>query len=49
MGAIEGMLFPALIYIFLNAGNSIEMKDWSVPAAADINKLIEIVVCHHNR
>lgn len=36
VGAIGGMLVPALIYIFFNAGDEIALKGWAVPAATDI-------------
>jgi NhaA family Na+:H+ antiporter len=36
VGAIGGMLVPALIYTFFNAGDEIAMKGWAVPAATDI-------------
>jgi Na+:H+ antiporter, NhaA family len=36
VGAIGGMVLPALIYAFFNAGDSIAMKGWAIPAATDI-------------
>ena len=36
VGAIGGMLVPALIYAFFNAGDEIAMKGWAIPAATDI-------------
>lgn len=36
VGAIGGMLFPALIYFIFNAGNPTAMKGWAIPAATDI-------------
>ena len=36
VGAIGGMLIPALIYIYFNAGNATAMKGWAIPAATDI-------------
>jgi len=36
LGAIGGMLFPALIYIYFNAGDSTAMSGWAIPAATDI-------------
>jgi len=36
VGAIGGMLFPALIYSIFNAGNPTAMKGWAIPAATDI-------------
>ena len=36
VGAIGGMLIPALIYIYFNAGDAMAMKGWAIPAATDI-------------
>ncbi len=36
VGAIGGMLIPALIYIYFNAGDEMAMKGWAIPAATDI-------------
>lgn len=36
IGAIGGMVAPAIIYIYLNAGNSTAMAGWAIPAATDI-------------
>lgn len=36
IGAIGGMLVPALIYAYLNYGDEIAMKGWAIPAATDI-------------
>ena len=36
MGAIGGMLLPALIYTYFNAGDATAMKGWAIPAATDI-------------
>ncbi len=36
VGAIGGMLIPALIYIYFNAGDEVAMKGWAIPAATDI-------------
>jgi len=36
IGAIGGMLFPALIYAALNGGNEQAMRGWAVPTATDI-------------
>lgn len=36
VGAIGGMVLPALIYAYFNAGDSIAMKGWAIPAATDI-------------
>jgi len=36
VGAIGGMLVPALIYAYFNAGDATAMKGWAIPAATDI-------------
>lgn len=36
VGAIGGMVLPALIYAYFNAGDTIAMKGWAIPAATDI-------------
>jgi NhaA family Na+:H+ antiporter len=36
VGAIGGMLVPALIYSYFNAGDAVAMKGWAIPAATDI-------------
>ena len=36
VGAIGGMLVPALIYTYYNAGDSTALKGWAIPAATDI-------------
>ena len=36
IGAIGGMLVPALIYIFINLGNSETLIGWAIPSATDI-------------
>lgn len=36
VGAIGGMLIPALIYTALNTGDAMAMRGWAVPTATDI-------------
>ncbi len=36
VGAIGGMLIPALIYMYFNANDPVAMKGWAIPAATDI-------------
>jgi NhaA family Na+:H+ antiporter len=36
VGAIGGMLVPALIYVYFNFGDPVAMKGWAIPAATDI-------------
>ena len=36
VGAVGGMLVPALIYIFININDSATLKGWAIPSATDI-------------
>ena len=36
LGAIGGMIVPALIYIGVNAGDAAALRGWAIPAATDI-------------
>ena len=36
IAAVGGMLFPALIYIAINFGDSVTLKGWAIPSATDI-------------
>jgi NhaA family Na+:H+ antiporter len=36
IGAVGGMLFPALVYILFNMGDAAAMRGWAIPAATDI-------------
>lgn len=36
VGAVGGMLVPALIYLAFNSNDSVAMKGWAIPAATDI-------------
>lgn len=36
VGAIGGMVFPALVYVYFNYDNPIAMQGWAIPAATDI-------------
>ncbi|MFT7300457.1 MAG: NhaA family Na+:H+ antiporter [Porticoccus sp.] len=36
IGAVGGMLAPALIYMYFNSNDPIAMKGWAIPAATDI-------------
>jgi NhaA family Na+:H+ antiporter len=36
VGAIGGMLAPALIYLFFNSNDAVAVKGWAIPAATDI-------------
>jgi len=36
VGAVGGMIVPALIYVLLNRGNSVALQGWAIPAVTDI-------------
>ncbi len=36
IGAVGGMLIPALIYVFINFGDSETINGWAIPSATDI-------------
>jgi len=36
IAAVGGMLFPALIYVWLNWADPVALKGWAIPAATDI-------------
>ncbi len=36
IAAVGGMLVPALIYIFVNFGNTVTINGWAIPSATDI-------------
>ena len=36
IGAVGGMLVPALFYIYINFGNSETLNGWAIPSATDI-------------
>ncbi len=36
IGAIGGMVIPALIYVLFNYGDPVALKGWAIPAATDI-------------
>ena len=36
IGAVGGMVIPALIYIIINFDNSATLKGWAIPSATDI-------------
>lgn len=36
VGAVGGMVMPALVYIFFNHGDDAAMRGWAIPAATDI-------------
>ena len=36
LGAVGGMLVPALIFVYFNINDSVGIKGWAIPAATDI-------------
>ena len=36
IGAVGGMVVPALVYVFINFGNSETLNGWAIPSATDI-------------
>ena len=49
MGAIGGMLAPALIYVWINQGDSAALQGWAIPAATDIAFALAILALLGNR
>jgi NhaA family Na+:H+ antiporter len=49
MGAIGGMVAPALIYIWINQGDSTALQGWAIPAATDIAFALAILALLGNR
>tara|TARA_R110002072_G_scaffold136850_1_gene279438 strand:- start:134 stop:1303 length:1170 start_codon:yes stop_codon:yes gene_type:complete len=49
MGALGGMLVPAIIYSWINWGNEIAIKGWAIPAATDIAFALGILLLLGNR
>ena len=36
VGAIGGMLVPALVYVYINYGDTETLRGWAIPSATDI-------------
>ena len=36
IGAVGGMLVPALVYVYINLQNPETLKGWAIPSATDI-------------
>jgi NhaA family Na+:H+ antiporter len=36
LGAVGGMVIPALVYLLFNAGDAYTVRGWAIPAATDI-------------
>ncbi len=44
VGAIGGMVVPALIYLYFNSDNEVAAKGWAIPAATDIAFALGILI-----
>ena len=49
MGAIGGMLVPALIYVWFNQDDTVALQGWAIPAATDIAFALAILLLLGNR
>ncbi|QMV14344.1 Na+/H+ antiporter NhaA [Vibrio spartinae] len=49
IGAVGGMLAPALIYAFFNQGDALAIQGWAIPAATDIAFALGIMALLGNR
>ena len=49
IGAIGGMMVPALIYAWVNWGDEVAIKGWAIPAATDIAFALGILTLLGNR
>ena len=49
MGALGGMLVPALIYVWFNQGDAAALQGWAIPAATDIAFALAILLLLGNR
>lgn len=44
IAAIGGMIVPALIYAYINAGNAETMRGWAIPSATDIAFALGVIM-----
>ncbi len=44
VAALGGLMVPALIYVYINWGNPVDLSGWAIPAATDIAFALGVVV-----
>ena len=49
LGALGGMVVPALIYVYFNINDSIAIKGWAIPAATDIAFALGVITVFGTR
>ena len=49
LGALGGMVVPALIYVYFNINDSIGIKGWAIPAATDIAFALGVITVFGTR
>nr|WP_320194161.1 Na+/H+ antiporter NhaA [uncultured Desulfobacter sp.] len=49
IGAVGGMLIPALIYLYFNGNDAVAVKGWAIPAATDIGAIIIIALFYTSK
>ncbi len=49
LAALGGMAFPALIYAYINWGDSVALNGWAIPAATDIAFALAVLTLLGNR
>ena len=49
LAAMGGMAFPALIYAYINWGDSVAINGWAIPAATDIAFALAVLTLLGNR
>jgi len=47
IGALGGMLVPALIFVYFNWGDSLALRGWAIPTATDIAFALGIIALLH--
>ncbi len=49
LGAVGGMLVPALIFVYFNINDSVGIKGWAIPAATDIAFALGVITVFGTR